>query len=132
MSALKCAGTVLATTAAAVSLGFALPDNALAASDARVWSKAWHGYADAACDGQFVSYGDHFYLNDNLKDDAGCTLTWEDEQGHAGYIHNSNGAGTTVHRNYDFPEGTYISFEVCIRNDGHTLSETCRYGTASA
>ncbi|WP_224284724.1 hypothetical protein [Streptomyces sp. LS1784] len=125
MSVLKRTVTVLTVAVGTVGLTFALSGSAWAGSNGRAWSQAWGRYADAVCDLQFVSYGDHFYLNDNLKDGAGCYATWGTLDYGSGVLYNSNGAGTTVHKNYDFPEGTYLSFKVCVRDNGVVVQETC-------
>lgn len=124
--------TVLAATTSIMTLGFAFSGSAWAGTNGRAWSVKWEYLADGACDLQFVSYGDHFYLNDNLKDGAGCYASWDDDAGHAGTFTNTKGAGTTVHRNYDFPEGAFIRFKVCVTDNGVLWVDTCGSDSATA
>lgn len=125
MSTLTRTATVLAATAATITLTFANSGSAWAGSDARAWSRPFDGYSDGACDLQFDDYGEHFYLNDNLKDGAGCYGKVVVDDFLIYDMYNSKGAGTTAEYNYDFVEGAIVRMEVCVRDDGKVYWRTC-------
>jgi hypothetical protein len=62
----------------------------------------------------FDSYGDHFFVRDERADGhAAVAHIHNHSNGNYTYCWNTNGAGTTVDCNRDFPEGIRISFRAC-------------------
>jgi hypothetical protein len=126
---------LIGAVAAAAMLALAVPAPAAAGISNRAWSQPDGRYADGACDLEFVDYGEHLYLNDNLADGSGCygQYTFEPYGSGIHEMFNSNGAGKTVHHNLELAEGITISFYVCARDDGYIILSTCsgwRHATA--
>ncbi|GGS05298.1 hypothetical protein GCM10010252_49980 [Streptomyces aureoverticillatus] len=83
----------------------------------------------------FKTYGDHLYITDLEKD--GRSVVAIVDRGSLYYYWNKNGAGTTVHRNLNLPEGVAVAVRVCTANWQGSPSkgihyETCRQKTTYA
>lgn len=63
---------------------------------------------------KFKTYGDHLYISD-LEKDGRSTVAIVD-RGSLYFYWNKNGAGTTVHRNLNLPEGVAVAVRVCEAN----------------
>ena len=127
MSARKRTAVLIAATAAATAVSLALAGPA-SASDAIAKSVAASGYVAGACDIVFEDYGDHFWVNDDASDGAGC---WGDFTvngslwGDNWYLENHSGVGTAVDYNFNFPEGAKVVFRACVMDNGTIYNRTC-------
>ncbi|HEV2781476.1 MAG TPA: hypothetical protein VGX25_19005 [Actinophytocola sp.] len=86
--------------------------------------------ADAGCAGRatFTSYGEVFTVFDQLADGhSAVALYWLPDGSGPHLIWNSNGNGTSVTANLEFPEGAWVTYRVCLGEGGpkEVLLSTC-------
>jgi hypothetical protein len=125
MSMLKRAATALGATAATMALTFAVSTPAFAGTDGIAYSIANDGYVAKACQIQFVSIGEHFYLTDAAQDGAGCEGKWFTDK--SAEMFNSEGYGKTVEFNFSIPDGTQVEIRVCVETNHNVDLNTCGY-----
>lgn len=95
-------------------------------------------YADSTqctpsgCGGEaeFVSYGEHLWVRDQLADGHSAVARYWLEGGSGPFsVWSSGGAGTSVDGDLDLAEGTWIFYQVCL---GEAATKTIVSGTCSA
>lgn len=86
--------------------------------------------ADTGCAGRatFTSLGEIFHVFDQLADGhSAVVLYWLPDGSGPTLIWNSNGNGTDVTANLELPEGSWITYRVCLGEFGpkQVLLATC-------
>jgi hypothetical protein len=86
--------------------------------------------ADSGCAGRatFASYGEVFTVYDQLGDGhSAVALYWLPDGSGPHLIWNSNGNGTNVKGDLELPEGSWITYRVCLGEFGarQVLTATC-------
>lgn len=86
--------------------------------------------AGSGCAGRatFTSYGEVFTVYDQLADGhSAVALYWLPDGSGPHLIWNSNGNGTSVTANLEFPEGAWVTYRVCLGEGGpkQVLTATC-------
>lgn len=85
---------------------------------------------DSGCAGRatFTSLGEIFHVFDQKADGhSAVVLYWLPDGSGPTLIWNSNGNGTEVTANLELPEGSWISYRVCLGEGGPktVMTETC-------
>lgn len=85
---------------------------------------------DAGCAGRatFTSYGEVFTVYDQSADGhSAVALYWLPDGSGPHLIWNPNGNGTSVTANLEFPEGSWVTYRVCLGEYGlrDVLTSTC-------
>ncbi|HET9143690.1 hypothetical protein [Actinophytocola sp.] len=85
---------------------------------------------DSGCAGRatFASYGEVFTVYDqNADGHSAVALYWLPDGSGPHLIWNSDGNGTSVTANLEFPEGDWVTYRVCLGEFGprQVLTETC-------
>lgn len=86
--------------------------------------------ADTACAGKatFASYGEVFTVYDQKADGhSAVVLYWLPDGSGPHLIWSSGGSGTNVKANLEFPEGSWVTYRVCLGESGpqEILQSTC-------
>lgn len=86
--------------------------------------------SDSACAGRatFTSLGEIFHVHDQSADGhSAVALYWLPDGTGPTMIWNSNGNGTNVTANLELPEGSWITYRVCLGEGGpkQVLIATC-------
>ncbi|HEY0640330.1 MAG TPA: hypothetical protein VGD67_22090 [Pseudonocardiaceae bacterium] len=116
---------LLAGTAGLVMLGTATP----AAADSTQCSVAASGTVACAAGAEFVSYGEHLYVNDRAADGHSALVRYWLADGTGPHTaRNSNGNGTTLDVNLELAEGSWIFYQVCVSEGATILAGTCSAG----
>jgi hypothetical protein len=113
-------GTFAALTAAVV-FG-ATPASAVSFS---VHTQAYGKYLWGAGSQNFIAYGDTLQLCDNDKDGAGVVGYWYVNNGSVHSWYNGQGFGICLTDDHDFAETSEVHMQVCIRDDGLEIVNTC-------
>jgi hypothetical protein len=111
---------ILTTATAALALAAAIP----AAADSSRCT------VDAACAGKgtFTSLGEIFTVYDQKADGHSAVLLyWLPDGSGPHHVWNPNGNGTNVTANLEFPEGSWVTYRVCLGEHGpkDVLENTC-------
>jgi hypothetical protein len=105
------------------ALGFAVTTAAPASADSARCTAGCGAYA------YFVSYGEHLYVEDRAADGHSAVAVWYTPSTGTRYVWNARGAfGPRVDGNLSLPEGTGISYMVCLGEYG---SRTVLWNTCS-
>jgi hypothetical protein len=86
--------------------------------------------SDAGCAGRatFASYGEVFTVYDQRADGhSAVALYWLPDGSGPHHIWNSTGNGTSVKGDLELPEGSWITYRVCLGEGGpkQVLTATC-------
>ena len=82
----------------------------------------------------FVAYGEHLFVCDDAKDGYGAIAqyTRSDVPGQNNDARNTNGSGTCIDHNMSMPEGSTITFRVCLLSSPGAISNCSARVTTSA
>lgn len=86
--------------------------------------------SDSACAGKatFASYGEVFTVYDQKADGHSAVLLyWLPDGSGPHLVWSSGGSGTNVKANLEFPEGSWVTYRVCLGESGpkEILQATC-------
>jgi len=117
--------------AAAVIVGLTAPSATPAVADSSQCSIAASGASSCAARANFVSLGEHLYVEDRIADGLSAVARYWLEGGTGPFlVWNSNGAGSRVDRDLELPEGSWIFYQVCVGVAllGDVWTSTCSAG----
>jgi len=116
---------------AGLMAGLLVPNATVAEADSSQCSIAASGAASCAARANFVSYGEHLFVEDRVADGHSAVARYWLEGGTGPFlVWNSGGSGTKVDYNLELPEGSWIFYQVCVGEYGlrDVWTSTCSAG----
>ncbi|MFJ4828750.1 hypothetical protein ACIP79_02240 [Streptomyces sp. NPDC088747] len=102
--------------------------SAYAGTDAFASNGGINTYGAGAGQASFASYGDEYYVYDNIADGHGVELRIWDYDSIRTKVCNASAGNYCVY-NYNLPEGSDVEIQVCLTEKSVTISGSCGYST---